>query len=81
MSCGQVENSLIVYFSLTRTNYLVTGQVKMLMYLPEFLDFFTPKLININNSQYCLQRYVYLIYEIDENKYRSWSIINVIPHL
>ena len=34
MSCGQVKNSLIVYFSLTRTSYLVTGQVKILMYLP-----------------------------------------------
>ena len=46
MSCGQVKNSLIVYFSLTRTSYLVTGQVKILMYLPggqvKFLDFFTP---------------------------------------
>ena len=34
MSCGQVKNSLIVYFSLTRTSYLVTGQVRILMYLP-----------------------------------------------
>ena len=34
MSCGQVKNSLIVYVSLTRTSYLITGQVKILMYLP-----------------------------------------------
>ena len=34
MSCGQVKNSLIIYFFLTRTSYLVTGQVKILMYLP-----------------------------------------------
>ena len=34
MSCGQVKYSLIVYFSLTRTSYLITGQVKILMYLP-----------------------------------------------
>ena len=36
MSCGQVKNSLIVYFSLTRTSYLVTGQVKSLMYFFSF---------------------------------------------
>ena len=34
MSCRQVINSMLVYFSLTRTSYLVTGQVKILMYLP-----------------------------------------------
>ena len=34
MSGGQVQNSMLVYFSLTRTSYLVTGQVKILMYLP-----------------------------------------------
>ena len=34
MSGGQVKNSMLVYFSLTRTSYLVTGQVKILMYLP-----------------------------------------------
>ena len=34
MSGGQVKNSMLVYFSLTRTSYLVTGQVKNLMYLP-----------------------------------------------
>ena len=33
MSCGQVKNSLIVYVSLTRTSYLITGQVKIFMYL------------------------------------------------
>ena len=48
MSCGQVKNSLTIYFSLTRTSYLVTGQVKILMYLPggqvKILDFFTPAL-------------------------------------
>ena len=46
MSCGHVKNSLIVYFSLTRASYLVTGQVKILMYLPggqvKILNFFTP---------------------------------------
>ena len=34
MSCGQVKNSMLGYFPLTRTSYLVTGQVKILMYLP-----------------------------------------------
>ena len=34
MSGGQVKNSMLVHFSLTRTSYLVTGQVKILMYLP-----------------------------------------------
>ena len=34
MSGGQVKNSMFVYFSLTRTSYLVTGQVKIVMYLP-----------------------------------------------
>ena len=34
MSGGQVKNSMLVYFSLTRTSYLVTGQVKILMDLP-----------------------------------------------
>ena len=34
MSGGQVKNSMLVYFSLTRTSYFVTGQVKILMYLP-----------------------------------------------
>ena len=45
-SCGQVKNSHIVYFSLTRTSHLVTGQVKILMYLPggqvKFFRFFYP---------------------------------------
>ena len=48
MSCGQVKNSLIVYFSLTRTSYLVTGPVKILMYLPggqvKIFRFFLPLL-------------------------------------
>ena len=34
MSGGQVKNSVQVYFSLRRTSYLVTGQVKLLMNLP-----------------------------------------------
>ena len=34
MSGGQVKNSMLVYFSMTRTSYLITGQVKILMYLP-----------------------------------------------
>ena len=34
MSGRQVKNSMLVYFSLTRTSYLVTGQVKILMHLP-----------------------------------------------
>ena len=55
MSCGQVKNSLIVYLSLARTSYLVTGQVKILMYLPggqvKILDFFTPVCINSNISK------------------------------
>ena len=34
MSGGQVKYSMLVYFSLTRTSYLVTGQVKILMDLP-----------------------------------------------
>ena len=46
MSCGQVKNTLIIYFSLTRTSYLVTGQVKILMYLPggqvKIFRFFLP---------------------------------------
>ena len=49
MSGGQVKNSMLVYISLTRISYLVTGQVKILMDLPEgqviFLKiFFTPAL-------------------------------------
>ena len=46
MSDGQVKNSMLVYFSLTRTSYLVTGQVKNFMYLPggqvNFFRFFYP---------------------------------------
>ena len=46
MSGGQVKNSMLVYFSLTRTSYLVTGQVKILMDLPggqvKFFRFFYP---------------------------------------
>ena len=46
MSGGQVKNSMLVYSSLTRTSYLVTGQVKILMYLPggqvKILRFFYP---------------------------------------
>ena len=46
MSAGQVKNSMLVYFSLTRTSYLVTGQVKILMDLPggqvKILTFFYP---------------------------------------
>ena len=46
MSGGQVKNSMLVYFSLTRTSYLVTGQVRILMYLPggqvKFFRFFYP---------------------------------------
>ena len=41
----EVKNSLIVYFSVTRTSYLVARQVNILMYLMDkwkFLDFFTP---------------------------------------
>ena len=34
MSGGQVKNSMLVYFALTRTSYLVTEQVKFLNYLP-----------------------------------------------
>ena len=34
MSGGQVKNSMLVYFSLPRTSYLVTGQVKIWMDLP-----------------------------------------------
>ena len=34
MSGGQVKISMLVNFSLTRTSYLVTGQVKILMDLP-----------------------------------------------
>ena len=58
MSCGQVKNSMLGYFSLTRTSYLVTGQVTILMYLPRgqvkiFLDFFTPdKTYNTLTWQY-----------------------------
>ena len=48
MSGGQVKNSMLVYFSLTRTSYLVTGQVKILMYLPggqvKIFRFFLPLL-------------------------------------
>ena len=29
-----MKNSMLVYFSLTKTSYLVTGQVKILMHLP-----------------------------------------------
>ena len=46
MSGGQVKNYMLVYFSLTRTSYLVTGQVKILRYLPggqvKFFRFFYP---------------------------------------
>ena len=46
MSGGQVKNSMLVYFSLTRTSYLVTGQVKILMDLPggqvKIFRFFLP---------------------------------------
>ena len=34
MSGGQVKIQCLFIFSLTRTSYLVTGQVKILMYLP-----------------------------------------------
>ena len=58
MSGGQVKNSMLVYFSLTRTSYLVTGQVKILMDLPggqvKILRFFYP----VHVASYTLTVYV-----------------------
>ena len=49
MSDGQVKNYMLVYFCLTRTSYLVTGQVKILRYLPggqvKFFRFFCPCIV------------------------------------
>ena len=64
MSCGQVKNSLIDYFSLTRTSYLVTGQVKILMYLPggqvKIFRFFTPVVREIGINQEVSQRSIHV---------------------